>query len=137
VSPDLDAAARAASSLEGGLLARARRFVGALLEHIATRGELLSIELAEEKERLVHVGMAAGLLLVAALMAFVFLGVLVLVLAWDTDHRVLVAALIPVVFIALAAGAWLWLKRLIIRKTALFRDSLRELKQDAQSLRAP
>ena len=135
MSPDLDAAARRSHPLEGGLLARARRFVGALLEHIATRGELLSIELAEEKERLLHALIAAGILLVTALLGLVFLGVLVLVLAWDTDHRVLVAALIPVVFIAAAAGAWFWLKSLIGRKTALFRDSLRELRQDAESLR--
>ena len=74
-------------------------------------------------------------LLVTALLGLVFLGVLVLVLAWDTDQRVLVAALIPIVFIAAAVGAWFWLKSLISKKTALFRDSLRELRQDAESLR--
>ena len=115
---------------------RARRFVGALIEHIATRGELLAIEIAEEKERLIHALLAASILLISAGMVLVFLGILVLVLAWDTNHRELVAALIPIAFLLIGAGAWFWLKSLISRKTALFRDSLHELRQDAESLRA-
>lgn len=131
-----DAAARREAMQQAGLLTRARRFVGALLEHVATRGELLALELAEEKQRLVYTLVAAGLLLVAAVMLLVFLGILALVLAWNTEHRNLVAVLIPVVFLVITGGAWLWLRSLISRKTALFRDSLHDLKQDARSLRA-
>lgn len=132
---DLDSAARISNPAEGGLLARARRFTGALLEHVATRGELLAVEIAEEKQRLVNALIAAGLLFTGALLALVFLAVLVLVLAWDTSQRTLVAVLIPVVFLAIAAGAWFWLRSLVAKKTVLFRDSLRELRHDAQSLR--
>ncbi|HZQ59853.1 MAG TPA: phage holin family protein [Casimicrobiaceae bacterium] len=131
---DLDSA-RSALPADGGLLARARRFVGALLEHIATRGELLAIEIAEEKQRLIHALLAAGILLVSAGMVLVFVAVLVLVLAWETSYRELVAALIPLAFLLIAVGAWLWLRSLVKRKTALFRDSLHELRQDAESLR--
>ncbi len=133
---DLDSAVRTSDPAEGGLLARARRFTGALLEHVATRGELLAVEIAEEKQRLVQALVAAGVLITGALMTLVFLGVLVLVLAWDTSYRTAVAVLIPVVFLAVAAGAFFWLKSLVSRKTALFRDSLRELREDAQSLRS-
>ena len=135
MSDGLDAAARR-DAAEPGLLARGRRFVGALLEHVATRGELLALEIAEEKQRLIYTLVAVGILLVAAVMVLTFAGVLVIVLAWDTDQRKLVAALIPVVFLLIAGGAWFWLKSLISRKTALFRDSLHDLKQDARSLRA-
>lgn len=132
----LDASVRA-NPADGGLLARARRFVGALLEHIATRGELLAVEIAEEKERLIHALIAAGVLLVSTGMVLVFAALLALVLAWDTDYRKLVAWLIPVVFLAIGGGAFFWLKSLIGRKTVIFRDSLRELHQDAQALRQP
>jgi len=131
----LDSATRRAAP-EPGLLTRARHFVGALLEHVATRGELLALELAEEKQRLIQTLIAVGILMVAAIMLLAFLGILALVLAWNTDHRTLVAALIPVVFLVIAGGAWFWLKSLTSKKTALFRDSLHDLKQDAQSLRA-
>ncbi len=132
----LDAAAREGYPPDGGLLARARRFIGAVLEHIATRGELLAVELAEEKQRLIHTLIAVSVLLAAVVMVLVFAGILALVLAWDTPHRALVAWLIPLVFLLLAGGAWLWLKGLLSKKTALFRDSLQELKHDARELRA-
>lgn len=131
----LEAATRAANPADGGLVARTRRFTGMLLEHIATRGELLAVEIAEEKQRLVHALIACGVLLVAAAMVLVFAGVLALVLAWDTTHRDLVAWLIPIVFLLVAGGAWLWLKGLIGRQSTLFKDSLRELRQDGQALR--
>jgi uncharacterized membrane protein YqjE len=133
---DLDSAVRASNPAEGGLLARARRFTGALLEHVATRGELLAVEIAEEKQRLVQALVAAAILVTGALTGLVFLGVLALVLAWDTSYRTAVAVVIPVVFIAVAVGALFWLKSLVSKKTALFRDSLRELREDAQSLRS-
>ena len=131
-----EGAARPLPPGDPGLLTRARRFVGALLEHIATRGELLVIELAEEKQRLIHALIAVALLIVSGVMVLVFAGLLALVLAWDTSHRNLVAWLIPLVFLLIAGGAWFWLKSLIGRKTALFRDSLHDLKQDARALRA-
>lgn len=133
---DLDSAVRASNPGEGGLLARARRFTGAVLEHVATRGELLAVEIAEEKQRLVQALVAAGILIIGAMMALVFLGVLVLVLAWDSSYRTAVAVIIPIVFIAVAVGALFWLKSLVSKKTVLFRDSLRELREDAQSLRS-
>ena len=130
------ASPRNAVPADGGLLVRARRFVGALLEHVATRGELLAIEIAEEKQRLIHALLAAGILLISAGMVLVFLGILVLVLAWDTSYRELVAALIPLAFLLVGGGAWLWLRSLISRKTVLFRDSLHELRQDADAMRS-
>ncbi len=131
----LDAATRAANPAEGGLAARTRRFTGMLLEHIATRGELLAVEIAEEKQRLVRTLIASGILLVAAAMVLVFTGILALVLAWNTTHRDLVAGLIPLVFLLVAGGAWFWLKGLIGRRSTLFKDSLRELRQDGQAMR--
>src|SRR5207302_3239880 len=114
---DLDSAARTSNPADGGLLARARRFTGALLEHVATRGELLAVEIAEEKQRAVHALIATGLLVTGALLTLVFVGVLVLVLAWDTNHRNLVAVLIPIVCLGIAAGAFFWLRSLVAKKT--------------------
>jgi len=136
VNEDLDVALRAANTPQGGVLARVRRLAGALLQHLATRGELLAAELAEEKDRVLQAVIAAGIVIFAATMVLIFAGVLALVLAWDTDYRNLVAWLLPAIFLAVTIGAFLWLKSLTARKTALFRDSLRELRQDAQALRS-
>ena len=134
MSEPLDAAVRDYRD-PGGTLGRARRFLGTLLEHIATRGELLAVELAEEKHRLIRTLLAVALMIVSAGMVIVFAGVLAIVLAWDTSARELVAWLIPVVFLVIAIGAWFWLRKLVSRKSPLFRDSLRELRQDGQALR--
>jgi uncharacterized membrane protein YqjE len=136
VNEELDVALQAANTAPGGMLARVRRLTGALLQHLATRGELLAAELAEEKQRVVMVFVAAGIIVFAAAMVFIFAGVLALVLAWDTTHRNTVAWLLPIVFLVIAGGAFFWLKSLMSRKTSLFRDSLRELRQDAQALRS-
>lgn len=136
MNAELDAALQAASTARGGLLARVRRLVGALLQHLATRGELLAAEVAEEKARLIQTAIAAGLLVFCAAMVMFFLGIMVLVLAWETPYRTTVAWLLPVVFLLLTGGAFAWLKSLTSRKTALFHDSLRELRQDAQALRS-
>ena len=136
MNEDIDVALRAANTPPGGLLARIRRLTGALLQHLATRGELLAAELAEEKDRVLQAVIAAGLVVFAAAMVFIFAGVLALVLAWDTPYRNTVAWLLPLVFLVITVGAFFWLKSLVARKTALFRDSLKELRQDAQALRS-
>jgi uncharacterized membrane protein YqjE len=112
-----------------------RHFAGALLAHFAARGELLAVEIAEEKQRLFESAIAVGLLVLTAVLALVFAGVLLIVWAWDTEYRMPVAVLLPVAFALIAIGSYAWLRHLTSRATALFKTSLGDLRRDAEELR--
>lgn len=68
-----------------------RGVLSALLGLIETRLALLALELEEERERLVQIGIAAGVALVCAALAIGCAALFVIVLFWDT-HRLLAIA---------------------------------------------
>ncbi len=119
----------------GGLLDASRRLVAALWEHAEIRLELLSAELAEERSRVVNAAVAAGLLVVFAFLACTFVGVGVIIAVWDTSYRLVAAIALPILFVIGAFMAFMWLRRLIARKTPLFRHSLAELRRDVEEMR--
>lgn len=118
-----------------GFLISLRRLAGALAAHAAARGELLAVEIAEEKQRIFGSVIAAGVLVLTAVLALVFAGLLLVVWAWDTEYRMPVAVLLPVVFALIALGSFAWLRKLVSRATPLFKTSLEELRRDAHALR--
>ncbi len=118
-----------------GFLIALRRFASAIVSHLAARGELLAVELAEEKQRLFDAAIAVGLMVLTAVLTLVFAGVLLIVWAWDTEYRMPVAVLLPVVFALIALGSYAWLRRLTSRETPLFKTSLQEFRRDAEDLR--
>lgn len=115
-----------------GLFASARHFVIGLVAHLRTRLELLGVELAQEKLRLVGalaLGVAALFLgLVAVSLGLVF----AIALAWNTPWRMPVIAglfavslIVCVVFLAMA-------RRRLALGANLFRHSLVELTRDRE-----
>jgi uncharacterized membrane protein YqjE len=118
-----------------GLLIAVRRLASAIVAHVAARAELLAVELQEEKQRIFDAAIAAVALVLTAVLALVFAGVLLIVWAWDTEYRMAVAILLPVVFALIALGSFAWLRRLVSRHTVLFKTSMHELRRDAEELR--
>ena len=118
-----------------GFLIALRRLATAIVSHLVARVELLAVEIAEEKARVLHTVIAAGLLVLTAVLALMFVGVLLIVWAWDTAYRMPVAVLLPVAFALIALGSFAWLRRLTSRATTLFKSSLHELRRDAEELR--
>jgi len=113
-----------------GMLDAGRRLLAAVWEHAEIRLELLTLELAEERSRVINAAIAAGLLVVFAALAAAFIGVCAVLAAWDTPYRMWVAVAVPIVFIIAGLIALLSLRRLIGRKTPLFRHSLAEWRRD-------
>lgn len=68
-----------------------RGVLTALLGLIETRLALFALELEEERERLVQIGIVAGIALVCAALAIGCTALFVIVLFWDT-HRLLAIA---------------------------------------------
>lgn len=118
-----------------GLQALAARMADSAMELAHTRLELASVELAEERERLLLrlVMLIAGILLL--LFGVLGLGALLVVLFWDT-HRIL-AVVLPT-FLCLGGGAWLLQRSRAVRRGAdtPFAATLAELQKDRVAIAA-
>ncbi|WP_426397522.1 phage holin family protein [Ralstonia sp. 25C] len=116
------------------LFASLKTLAGTVVSMLQTRLELASVELAEEKERLLgaaFLGMLAVSLIGLAIMT---LTALVVILCWDT-YRWQSLAIMAALY-ALGAVACLWKVRASLRSgPPLFEATLAELDKDREILR--
>ena len=115
-------------------LAAGRRLVGALWEQAGLRLELFSLELAEERARLIGVLVAIAAIVVAASLAIAFAGLAALIAAWDTPYRVPVAVGFAAGFALIAVAALLAVRHLLGKSSPLFRNSIAEWRRDGDEL---
>jgi uncharacterized membrane protein YqjE len=132
---DAFAEIRANGRPSGNFLVAARRLVAAVWEQAGLRLELLSFELAEERARFIGIVVACGAIVVGVAMTIAFVGVTLLIFAWDTPYRVWVAAAIAGGYAAVAVVGGLWLRHLLERASPLFRHSLAEWRRDVHGIR--
>lgn len=117
----------------GGLFASLKSLSANLISIVQTRLELLSTDVAEERERLTALLVLAQVALFCLGVGVVLLTMLIVVVFWDT-HRLLVLGLLTGMFlIAGAATGWLAMHKLRT-KPRLFEASLAELAKDRQQL---
>lgn len=137
--PDMSATASASGSASGteGFLTHIHALGGSVLEHVAMRVELLSIEVQDEKRRLVQLAIIAALASALLIVTLVLLAILVLSIYWDTPQRVTVAMSLTGIFAALALGGGFYLAQQLRRSSKLFAASASELRLDAASLVSP
>lgn len=104
------------------------------LTHIArTRLELLGLELQEFLQGGIRCLILTMVTIAFAGLGVVMLSLLLLIVYWDA-HRVLVAALLAGIYLAIAASTALALWRGIARRPNPFQTSLEELSKDQQAL---
>ncbi|WP_420226858.1 phage holin family protein [Pigmentiphaga litoralis] len=116
--------------LVGSLRSLAATSVGIL----KTRLELVAIELAEEKTRLMGLlilALAGLLCLAIGLLMFSFL---VVVAFWDTDHRLLSIVLVGLVYLLLGIGMLFAVRKKAIDAPIAFEETLAELERDRELL---
>jgi len=125
--------AQPAPQRHADLLGSLRTLAITSISVIATRLEILTVEIAEERLRLARILILAALTAFFAGLTVVFLSLLVVIINWD-GHRV--AALLGVVVFhaVLGAGTGLLLYRQLGRKSRLFSTSLEELHKDRSAL---
>jgi len=122
----------ASPHLLGSLRALAATSIGIL----RTRLELVAIELAEEKSRLlgmVLVALAALLCLTLGLMMFSFL---IVVVFWDTEYRHLAIALVGAAYLLVGLVMLVMVRRQAVHAPLVFEDTLAELERDRDMLAA-
>jgi uncharacterized membrane protein YqjE len=119
----------------GGLFESLKTLSVSLISIVQTRLELLSTDVAEEREQLTS-------FLVLVLVALSFLGVGVVLLAilivvafWET-HRLLALAGLTGLFLTAGVGLGWYAMHRVRTKPRLFEASLAELSKDRQHLRS-
>jgi uncharacterized membrane protein YqjE len=119
-----------------GLYDSIKTLAGTLIESVRLRLDLVAVEVAEEKARLLTQVWLAGAAFLCALLGLIFSGVFLVLLAWDTPYRLWVAGLVPTVFLLAAAGLGraCWLHQRSSPRP--FAASLRELSRDVEALRS-
>lgn len=108
-------------------------FLKALLRVLATRLELFSLELTDEKQNLAHVvvlTVAMSMLLILFMLSFMSL---FLALLWDTPYIYWFIVICILTFGGCALGAFIKLKGLLFGRKP-FEITIEELKADANAI---
>jgi len=102
---------------------------------VKTRLELLSLELTEEKDRLLSVLLfgAAGLLFLH--LALIVVAVLVGLFFWGTEYRYIALAVLVLVYALIGLGCLLLMKKYLGLAATPFAATIDALRDDAQALR--
>lgn len=132
MQPDMSGAVPASGA--EGFLTHIRQLGASLLGHAAMRVELLSIEVQEEKARLVKLAMSAALVSALLIVSLVMMAILVLAVYWDTPTRVTAAIWLLGLFSVCTVGGGFYLSSQLQQSSTLFVNSAAELRQDAKAL---
>ncbi|MVW70853.1 phage holin family protein [Bordetella sp. 15P40C-2] len=117
-----------------GLRTSVTGVASSLIGLLRTRLELLALEAAEEKTRLVKVlGMAFAALLFVTLAVLVFT-VMVAVAFWPTENRYMALGVLAAVYAVLGIGLLLALRRQLLFGPVPFAATIEELGRDADLL---
>lgn len=117
-----------------GFLTHIRQLGASMLDHFAMRVELLSIEVQEEKARLVRLAMSAALVSALLIVSLVMAAILILAIYWDTPDRVTAASWLAGSFVVLTIGGVFYVVSQLGRTSTLFATSASELRRDAETL---
>ena len=112
-----------------------RGFAASLIEFLAVRLELVSVEAREEALRLGELLLYGAIALILLALGLIFLAILLTVLLWDT-HRLLALAVFSAVFLTLGGVAFFAARARLARGSRLWGASLAELERDKESLRS-
>jgi uncharacterized membrane protein YqjE len=112
-----------------------RGFAASLIEFLAVRLELVSVEAREEALRLGELLLYGAIALILLALGLTFLAILLTVLLWDT-HRLLALAVFSAVFLTLGGVAFFAARARLARGSRLWGASLAELERDKESLRS-
>lgn len=117
-----------------GAFAALRRLAAALVAASQTRLSLASVELTEERDRLLRIALLALAAAFALMLALVALSALLVVAFWDSAR---IAVLVALLAVYLLAGLWCALRARALARAApaLLESTLAELERDAQALR--
>ena len=120
----------------GGLFSSIRRVADTCVSSVHNRVELLSVELQEEKNRLVRLILWTGAALFAAFLAITVMTIGIVMLFEDDNQRKVAIIGFGVVYAAVAIGIAFKLRGEVRNAPPPLVDTMSELRKDLQSLRS-
>lgn len=117
-----------------GLFASLKGLFGTSLALAQNRLQLLGVELAEERGRLLSLLTYGAIALICLSAGLVFLAVFLTVLLWDS-HRLLALGIFTALFLAIGILAALAAARIGRQGSRLFAASIAELAQDREMIK--
>lgn len=125
--------AESRESAADGLFASLKSTAGGLLAILQTRLELLAVDVAEERERLLTLLVLVLVALFCLGVGVVLLALLVVIALWESNRLVALGGLIAFFLLGGAAVGWLALAKMR-SAPKLFGASIAELDRDRKSL---
>lgn len=125
--------ARGSEASRAGLFASLKGLVGTTVALLQNRLQLLGVELAEERLRLLSLVTYGAIALICLSAGLVFLAVFLTVLFWDS-HRLLALGIFSAMFLAAGGVALVMAVGYAKAGSNLFAASLAELHQDRDAL---
>jgi uncharacterized membrane protein YqjE len=117
-----------------GLLGSLRGFADGLLGTIHDRVELLSIELHEEKYRLIQIFIWISATVFTGMLAIIFASLVIVYCFWETARLPVLASLAGV-YLAAFVGVVIYFRRFLSGQPKPFAATLGELKEDRACIR--
>ena len=118
---------------QGGLFHSLRAVLATLLATVRTRGELLQVELEEERLRIAGIALFALAAAFFLAMAVLVLSFFVILLFWD-GNRVMASGLLGLAYLLIGLVFGLVARQRARTKSKLFSASLAELAKDGEQL---
>lgn len=110
---------------------------GAMIDHLALHGSLLSVELQQEKLRLTKMLQAAVVGLASLICLLIALGTLLLLAVWDTPYRLPAVVALVLLYGLATLGAWRAFQAGALKSHGAFARSRENLAADLRSFRGP
>jgi uncharacterized membrane protein YqjE len=113
-----------------GFIGALRGFAAGFLGSVHDRLELLSVELHEEKHRLVQTFIWISGVIVSGMLAIIFASLTLVVAFWETSARLGVVGGLAALYALAAIGLAIGFRRFLARQPRPFAASLNELQED-------
>jgi uncharacterized membrane protein YqjE len=122
------------SASGSGLLASLRSLTDSLLGSVHDRVQLLSVELQEEKHRLIQILLWLSAIVALGFLALIFASLALVVAFWETARMTAVIAL-AVAYVGGLVAVVIGFRRYLARQPSPFNATLSELRDDRSCIR--
>jgi len=126
--------ATSASAPPTGVMESVRSFLASWVAVVKTRVEIISVEIEEQREWLLHLILMAVAALFCISLGLMLLTLFVVVLFWETDGRLWVLGGFAALYLVGGVVLWLSLRKKIKSKPRIFSTTAAELSKDYATL---
>ena len=117
-----------------GVVESVRSFLASWVAVVKTRVEIISVEIEEQREWLLHLILMAVAALFCISLGLILLTLFVVVLFWETDGRLWVLGGFAALYLVGGLVLWLSLRKKIKSKPRIFSTTAAELSKDYTTL---